>query len=531
MRSLGSILNWFFLLAFLLPLPALAKEVPLTVVPWNGYKAALSMTYDDADPIHLDVAVPEMAKRHLRGTFFLIEGKMTRIDEWKHILDSGQEIGNHTVSHRHTAELTHLDEQNEVENAKAGLEKDYGVPILTFAYPFVEESPGIKKWVMADDFIARGGNGANYYLTPDMNPDWFDIPSQPTMTAYAYETYKNWVDQDLAAGAWTVMMIHAIEGSTWFQPILKKTYLQFLDYLVENQKDLWIAPFGEVGAYWRAEKVLENSEPQKSESQTVIHWEKPANFPVGVMLKVKIEGVGLKVTQGGQAVTAISKDLYPISFDAKELTLENAVWVPQTTAAAQPPQPYKPPVFNSTSTIAAPDEAVLKVDDFESSSPLFGAVWWEGCDANGVTKLTPNSFAVLAGGSPQSPGHCAGMKGHMGPAQAPWPWAALSLNFTSTGTPVDFTAYQAIRFYTQGDGKSHLVTLNKASVTDYCDFQASFVSPAAWTQVTIPFTDFAQGNWGKPLPKQFNDVMKLTFSPGMSDPDFDFKIDDVEFIK
>ena len=42
-----------------------------------------------------------------------------------------------------------------------------------------------------------------------MNP----IPGQATMTAYAYETYKDWVDQDLAAGAWTVMMIHAIEGS------------------------------------------------------------------------------------------------------------------------------------------------------------------------------------------------------------------------------------------------------------------------------------------------------------------------------
>src|ERR1700722_16738908 len=110
------ILGWFLLLIFLFPLTSYAKDVPLTVIPWNGYKAALSMTYDDADPIHLDVAVPELAKRHLRGTFFMIEGNLSRIDEWKHILDSGQEIGNHTVTHRHTSELTPVDEKNEVEN-------------------------------------------------------------------------------------------------------------------------------------------------------------------------------------------------------------------------------------------------------------------------------------------------------------------------------------------------------------------------------------------------------------------------------
>ena len=135
------------------------------------------------------------------------------------------------------------------------------------------------------------------------------------------------------------------------------------------------------------------------------------------------------------------------------------------------------------------------------------------------------------GNPPESPGHCAGMKGHMGPQQAPWPWAALSLNLDTNGGPVDLSTYKAIRFYTKGDGKTHTVALNKASVTDYGDFQASFVSPSEWTQVTINFSDFSQPNWGKQLDKKFNDVMKLTFAPGVTDPDFDFKIDDVEFIK
>jgi len=76
-----------------------------------------------------------------------------------------------------------------------------------------------------------------------------------------------------------------------------------------------------------------------------------------------------------------------------------------------------------------------------------------GCDSNGVTKLIPSSFQAQPGGSPKSPGHCAGMKGHMGPMKEPWPWAILSLGLDSSAKPVDLSAYQAIRFYTQGDGK------------------------------------------------------------------------------
>lgn len=510
--------------------PVYSKDVPFQVLPWNGYKAALSLTYDDGDPIHLDVAIPEMSKRGLRGTFYLITGKLTREADWKKAFDSGQEIGNHTVTHRHPSQLSPDDEKNEVVNAKKTLEDLTGAPVLTLAYPFCEISPGLLKWVQADDFLARGCGGSPY-MTPDMTPDWFNISCQVAMTSYAPDTYKNWVDQDLAADAWTVLLIHGIEGTQWgWQPITKKTYLGLLDYLVQNEKNLWVAPFGEVGAYWRAQKVLEAAEPKKDGTTTTLQWEIPANFPKGVQVKLAIQGDGLKVTQGGKAVEPLSPGVYSIAFDAKELSLENAVWKPQTVAV-KTPVTAEAPIVNAGPSVAAPAKDVLKVDDFESGSPAFGAGWFEGCDTNGVTKLSPVPFATLPGGSPKSPGHCAGMKGHFGPMQAPWPWALLSLTLDAGNKPVDLSAYSSIRFYTQGDGKGHTVALNKVAVTDYADYQSVFTSPSAWTQVTIPFADFAQPTWGKQVDKNFKDVTKLSFSPNTPDGDFDFKIDDVEFLK
>jgi len=333
-------LPFILLLLGFLAAPAFPKDVPFRVLPWNGYKAALSLTYDDGDPIHLDVAIPEMQKRDLRGTFFLIGKPLTRDDEWKKAAESGQEIGNHTWTHRHTSELTGADEKSEVVQTRAKLEKLAGKPVLTLAYPFVEISPGLRKWVEANDFEARGGGQSQNYLTPGMDPDWMNLPSQATMTAFPYETYQSWVDQDLSQGAWTLLMIHAIEGSTWYQPIPKDIYLKFLDYLVEKKSELWIAPFGEVGAYWRAEKWLEKVEPKKAGKKTVLHWKKPSVFPSGVVLKAHIEGGGLVVTQGGKAVLPLSPDVYPVAVDAQELTLENAAWIPEEVApAAAAPTP------------------------------------------------------------------------------------------------------------------------------------------------------------------------------------------------
>jgi Complex I intermediate-associated protein 30 (CIA30) len=174
----------------------------------------------------------------------------------------------------------------------------------------------------------------------------------------------------------------------------------------------------------------------------------------------------------------------------------------------------------------------VPVDDFESDMPAMGGSWWEGCDQNDMgTTLIPNPFERLAGGSPLSPGFCAGMKGHLGPNEEPWTWASLTLSLEKDGTPADLTPYRALRFYVKGDGKEHVVQLQKESVKDYADFQAVFVSPFAWTQVTLPFDQFSQPDWGARLERKFDDVKALSFQPGLHDADFDFRIDDVEWIK
>jgi len=65
-------------------------------------RATVSLTFDDALPVHLDVAVPELDRAGLRGTFYVNAGADTvsaRRKEWRAAAASGHELGNHTLFH------------------------------------------------------------------------------------------------------------------------------------------------------------------------------------------------------------------------------------------------------------------------------------------------------------------------------------------------------------------------------------------------------------------------------------------------
>ncbi|HTC19630.1 MAG TPA: hypothetical protein VK859_02210, partial [bacterium] len=73
-----------------------------------------------------------------------------------------------------------------------------------------------------------------------------------------------------------------------------------------------------------------------------------------------------------------------------------------------------------------------------------------------------------------------------------------------------------------------------AAITDYAYFQSGFTAHSGWSQVTLPFSDFHQPVWGKPVPPGWADVRQIQFSPDasvFSDEDFDLWVNDIELLK
>jgi peptidoglycan-N-acetylglucosamine deacetylase len=84
----------------LLTLSAAAAADPPFTWP-HGQRAAIVLTYDDAVPSDLTIAIPQLDRAKLKGTFFLM-GRQMRVEDlprWRAAAASGHELANHTINH------------------------------------------------------------------------------------------------------------------------------------------------------------------------------------------------------------------------------------------------------------------------------------------------------------------------------------------------------------------------------------------------------------------------------------------------
>jgi peptidoglycan-N-acetylglucosamine deacetylase len=294
----------------------------IQVLPWNGHAAALSLTFDDGHPTQLDVAVPALLDHNLQGTFYLIAGHWTRIGNWKAAAAAGQEIGNHSMDHRHASDLGPFEAVRQVAEAKRTLEDVLGFLVWTFAYPYTEITPDLRRAASDCHLLCRGGSGPGY-LSPASEPDWADLPSQVALSELEPGTYRGWIDTAVARRSWTIVQFHAFDGSaSGWQPVTRRTFVDVLDYATANRSHLWIAPLGTVGTYWLAQKTVERATVRQEGKALVWKWSPPERFPRGVSIKVRAECADAVLSQGGAVLRPIAAAIYAVALDAGELRLE-----------------------------------------------------------------------------------------------------------------------------------------------------------------------------------------------------------------
>ena len=83
--------------------------------------------------------------------------------------------------------------------------------------------------------------------------------------------------------------------------------------------NVWIGTMVGVGAYWRAEKMLNDVQEKTEGGDLVYSWALPDHFPPGQFLRVTLEGGTLK--QCGVEVPWDSHGYYEVALDAGSLTI------------------------------------------------------------------------------------------------------------------------------------------------------------------------------------------------------------------
>ncbi len=230
---------------------------------WQGQrKAAICLTYDDGMQSHLDVAIPQLDRLGLRGTFYLNTVKeRDNILGWKAAARAGHELGNHSLFHPcpnsfgwpkelTTENYTVADILKEIEAVNHLLKNlDPNRKRFSYAYPCNNTEVGSKSYIVPlkkSGLIqyARGG-GKTPIVTTDfdnlnrMHVYSWAVPEGTTATALIAFAQKAKQDGGLA-----VFQFHGVDGE-WIK-VSGEAHEKLLEFLSDNASEYWVAPFSEI---------------------------------------------------------------------------------------------------------------------------------------------------------------------------------------------------------------------------------------------------------------------------------------------
>ena len=326
---------------FQLPQPALTTPAPrpdgtdanLKILPWAGFRAAVSYTFDDSSPSQIE-NWPKIKAEHVRSTFYIVpngRGENGYEATFKDIVAEGNELGNHTWHHCRAAQLGGADPKGCPDGFSVDLELDKTSnyikslgqsDVWTMAYPFGDT--GYLDAVKPRFLLARGvfpglvgtDDNTDPYVLPivahsgDPNP-----PGGDDVAVFNAD-----LDRAEAQGKWLVFLFHTLlpTSSNWGAGENVAAVTGSMEYAKNH--DMWIDSVVNIGAYWIGERLVENATKTQSDNVTTWSWTLPPHFPAGRVLRVTVDGGAL--SQGGKTLAWNPRGYYEVSLDAGSLSWE-----------------------------------------------------------------------------------------------------------------------------------------------------------------------------------------------------------------
>lgn len=241
-----------------------------TSTSWNGKSCAVVLTYDDGLNIDLSNVIPVLDSFGLKGTFYISDyfgGLRNQILKWRKAALEGHELGNHTVYHPCSGSLPgrsfvsadyDLDHysfrriRDEINTMNTILYSIDGKMGRTFAYPCGDTKIHDTAYIdpSTTSFIAARGVAGKFQSIG--NIDLFNIGCF-TMNGQTGEQMIALVKQAIQTHTLLVFLFHGVGGEHSLNVSILAHH-ELLQFLRQNEKDIWIAPLIDVAKFIKSKQ-------------------------------------------------------------------------------------------------------------------------------------------------------------------------------------------------------------------------------------------------------------------------------------
>ncbi len=291
----------------------------VTVLPWAGFKSALSFTFDDTNSSQIS-HYSELEAESVHYTFFLWTNKSTEMGSsvWPQAVKDGHELGNHTNTHQSNANAS------DIQTAEDTIKSKFGVTAYSFAAPNGDASyqtvvPPMK--ILTTNRTA--GNSGGISMTDNPSSKQYALPCIIPNTGAQTSAMTSSISSGISGGKWNIFLVHGFTGGSdgAYQPVDIAQFTGTVSW-AKTQGNIWIDTVGSISAYWIGGYKFSALTATKSGTDTTWTWKTSdfaTPFPPGKYLRVTTNGGTLK--QGSTVLQWDDHGYYEVSLDAGTLTL------------------------------------------------------------------------------------------------------------------------------------------------------------------------------------------------------------------